>query len=118
MKFRPQFLREFVEFSDEDAADEADINAWWTGFGVSGEFHDKLVDFNLVWHREKRKLLVMQKHQKDPEIVTKLSSCLAYVFEFRKFSDSRWLSLAPCCRTLIASVSIGLEGIVCVVQKH
>ena len=48
-------------------------------------------------------------HQDDPEILAWLYDACMTVFRFKKYSTSRWLTVGCCCRTLIASLALGLH---------
>ena len=57
-------------------------------------------------------LWVAEEHRGDEDLFQKISVCMLSVFKFKKFTDSRWITLGECCRSLVASVSLGMQGLV------
>ena len=46
-----------------------------------------------------------------------IMSCLLGAWRFRKFTESRWLTIGTSCRTLVCGVVYGLYGLVARIQK-
>ena len=52
---------------------------------------------------------VSAQFRNDFDVVDRVTAILLHIFEFRKSSDSSWLSLGSSMRTLVASMVFGLE---------
>ena len=55
------------------------------------------------------------RHAYDGTVVERVCNVLLGVFRFKKFTDSRWVTLGDACRTLAAG-SLGLRGLVDLVR--
>ena len=53
--------------------------------------------------------MVATRHAADAQIHDRVTVALLHVWKFRKFSDSRWVTLGPSMRTLLASLLLGLK---------
>ena len=105
----PEFIETYLDFTDEHYVDNETLKAYWTAFGAKGDMHALLVDMNLWWTGEK--LAVPLRHQSLPDISERISKCLLYMLKYKKFSESRWLSIALVCRTLMVSLTVGLSSV-------
>ena len=56
--------------------------------------------------------MIHSKFKGDPKFMDKLTGLLLAIFRFRKFTESRWTSIGESSRTLVASVSVRLTGLV------
>jgi hypothetical protein len=52
-----------------------------------------------------------------PDVIETLSSALLGVWHFKKFSDSRWITVGCSCRTVIASLLTGLESLIAFIRE-
>ena len=82
----------------------------WVALGVDSEDADILADLQVKWDGER--LWVAEEHAGNKDLFQKISVCMLSVFKFKKFTDSRWITLGECCRSLVASVSLGMQGLV------
>lgn len=71
---------------------------------------DILVDLQVRY--ERGSLKIATKWENDPELPQLLMSILLKVWEWRRFSDSRWASLGASCRSLLAAFLLGLPDYV------
>ena len=67
------------------------------------------VELGICWDAASKSLNVSAQFRNDLDVVDRVTVILLHIFEFRKFSDSRWLSLGSSMRTLVASMVFGLE---------
>ena len=109
------FLEHKVSFTDADY-DEADVASFWTAFGAEGQWLDQLVELNPWW--ADGRLWISSKCKDWHDIDMKLSKTLLYIFKFRMFTESRWCTAGPACRALVASLAVGLGGLVDLIRKN
>ena len=53
----------------------------------------------------------------DRDLAESVSACLMSVWRFRKFSESRWLTLGTTCRTLVAAVATEFDNLFRYIQQ-
>ena len=82
----------------------------WVLLGLSPSLCDQLVDLELRW--EFGSLCVHARHRDDTTIIQRIEMILLMVWDFREWTDSRWLTLGPCCRSLRAATLLGLDSLV------
>ena len=100
------FLIDHVAFAVIDVARD-DLHSFWSALDVPPELCNLLADHGVLWQGDR--LHVGPAHQDDPEILSWLYDACMTVFRFKKYSTSRWLTVGCCCRTLIASLALGLH---------
>lgn len=100
------FVRGSISF-EEPMSDPQDSYHFWTSLGVDSEVAETLSDLNLHWCGNR--LCVSRSHENEPDIIKTICGCMLSVFRFRKFTDSRWLTLGDSCRGLVASLCLGLR---------
>ena len=104
-----QFIAEHVEF-DEDDFDEEACRRFWSVLGVSVELLPCIVEANPVW--KDAKLVVSERIKTTGCWVEKLSFLMFALFNFKKFTESRWLQQGPSNRNLSCALAVGLEQVV------
>jgi len=109
----PKFLIEHLAFSEKEYDWDA-VASFWRLLGAGPTMVETLADMNPWW--EGGKLWVSGALQADPDVVEKVSHALMYLIKWRKFSDSRWCTVGPCCRGLLGSLCVGLEAWVSMVR--
>ena len=109
----PQFLLEHLGFS-EDAYSWDAVASFWRVLGVGPDMVEMLADINPWW--ADGKLWVNGQLAADPDCVEKVSHTLLYLIKWRRFCDSRWCTVGPCCRTLLCGLCVGLEAWVAMVR--
>lgn len=90
--------------------DPQKVYAFWVNLGVDSETADTLADLNLWWHMGR--LQVDERRVSDPDLAEKVIGAMLSVFRFKKFTDSRWLTIGDSCRSLTAALHLGLAGLV------
>ncbi|CAE8616190.1 unnamed protein product, partial [Polarella glacialis] len=101
------WLQGKIEFEQWDGLD---IGELWSVLGVEPDWAERLTDMQVRWGGGLLK--VAPRYQSDPALIESLSACFLHIWAFRKFSDSRWISLGRSCRVLLASMVLGLEALV------
>lgn len=79
----------------------------WTALGLDADVAESPADMDLVWNG--KELLVSQRFQSDPSLIDAITSNMLAAFRFRKFSESRWLTVGESSRTLVAGLLLGLR---------
>ena len=86
-----------------------DVWGFWVSLGVEVTVAESLADLDLHWREGQ--LLVSEAHIDAGGVVERISDCLLYVLRFKKFTDSRWCTVGDSCRSLVASLCLGLQGL-------
>lgn len=108
MQHLGQWLSTRIAFDSWDDMD--DIQEFWVMLGLEPQWVQVLVSLQLRFHDGC--LRVAPAWQDDPKLCEVVSTCLLHVFRFKSFTESRWVSMGPVCRTLCASLALGLESLV------
>jgi hypothetical protein len=90
--------------------------ALWRTLGIETEVADVLVDLQLRWDPSARKLKVARRHMYSPTLSSDILAVMRTTWRFRSFSDSRWIGLGSCARTLASATLLGLEDLVTFVR--
>jgi hypothetical protein len=106
MQHLGQWMSTRIAFDSWD--DMPDIQEFWAMLGLEPQW--VLESLQLRWHDGC--LRVAPSWQKDPKLCELISATLLHVFRFKSFTESRWVSMGPACRTLCASLALGLESLV------
>jgi hypothetical protein len=94
----------------EGAVDEDEAFHFWAAFDVEPVVAETLARLGVWW--TDGKLQANSKAREEPQLVASICNAMLSVFRFRKFTDSRWLTVGDCCRSLAGGLALGLEGIV------
>ena len=106
------WLSSAVVFKEPPFSSEV-LQLVWSVLGLEPAVIEELVDLRVLYHDGH--LHVAPRYASDPDLTSRLSTCLLGVFHFQKYSDSRWLSLGPSMRTVVGSVLLGLDSLVAAV---
>ena len=90
--------------------DMPDIYEFWTLLGVAPEWVEVLTSLQLRW--QDGCLRVSPAWDGDPKLCELVSACLLHVFRFTVPTESRWVSMGQSCRTLCASLALGVDALV------
>ena len=104
-----QFIAQMVEF-DGDDFDPEKCRICWSVLVVSVEILPCVIEAGPVW--KDGKLFVSERIKTTGCWVQKLSFLLLALFNFKKFTESRWLQQGPSCRNLSCALSVGLDKVV------
>lgn len=105
VRFLPGWLRSVVVCEDTPEPWIADV---WRLCQSDPRRVESLVDFGVVWHDGKLK--VSARYQFDEALFNRLPVVYLETWQFEAFSDSRWVTLGPSLRTLLASLLLGLDA--------
>jgi hypothetical protein len=102
------WLASRVEFTDSDGGCSSELRAC---LQVDSKRATMLVDLQI--RSQNGKLLVARTHEHRPDVIDQITICSMYLWRFRKFSDSRWLSIGTSCRGgLLCAIMVGLPDFV------
>ena len=108
------FVNSAVAFSQE-SHDPQVVYEHWRALGVDDDAAEALADLSLRWAGGQ--LLISEAHRGSEGLLENVSSCMVCVFRFRKFSDSRWITVGQGCRSLLAGLGVGLRGLASVIRQ-
>lgn len=108
------FVSATLAFS-EAPWDRQELYSFWLGMGVDSSICDILADTNLHWGDGR--LWVGVRSEEPGALQEKVTTCLLAVFRFKQFTDSRWVTIGCSCRSLVASLLLGLGPLVDRVRK-
>lgn len=101
------FVQDNMEFVEEGPETHQDRVCFWTALGAEPNVAEELADLGLRWRDGH--LEVFRRHFGDPALVERITFVFFSLCRFRKFSDSRWTSMGPSCRTITALSCLGLR---------
>ena len=107
-RFLPAFISEKLYLSEEPY-DHHSVYSFWVTLGVESEVSDVLAAMNLHWSGGKLSVSVSQGLGNLHETI---AAAMLAVFRFKQFTDSRWITVGDSCRSLMASMALGLQGLV------
>lgn len=88
----------------------------WGLLGVDEDVLEVLLDLRVRWTGSA--LEVDAEHRESSSLFDELAACLLGVWKLRKFTESRWLSVGPCFRALLASELLGINDLVCRIRRN
>ena len=115
MKHLPAWVRGHVKFVDNSPRRD-DCYLVWTSLSVEPDIANLLADLRLRWSGSC--LEIHSDWQKDVEVYEHISYCILAVWNFRKFSDSRWLSVGTSSRSCIAACLLGLQSVLTFARRQ
>lgn len=82
----------------------------WTMLCMESEVADKLVALQLRCIGGR--IFVSEDFRDDPDVTEKIYEVMVLVFRWRRWTDSRWLSVGDSARSLLSSILLGIEALV------
>lgn len=95
---------------EDSAMDLADRSAMWNMLGLEGEWLDIILDLQLRFEGDHLK--VGLQHQGDPDLLNRIEVSILHLFKYRRFTDSRWVTLGSTGRSAVASMIVGVSSLV------
>lgn len=83
---------------------------FWLCLAVESDVCELLVDLD-VWV-DGDAIFVHESHKTSPALIETLTSCLLYIFKWKQYTDSRWLTIGSSSRSLCASAAAGIHLLV------
>ena len=91
----------------------------WTAMGVDPVLAEQLAsDMALHWDFELGALRVAADFRETKEAFEEIAGALMGIWNFRPFSDSRWVTVGLSCRSLVAGLMTGLPSLVEDIREH
>jgi hypothetical protein len=83
---------------------------FWLCMGVQPEWIDLVARFDPQWVAGR---LVVRESSRDGQSSDEdLAKCLLYLYKFKSYSESRWMTLGTSLRLFVAARAAGLDGLV------
>ena len=109
------FLREANIGFDHEPYNRDHVYEFWVALGVGGDVVETFVDVN-PWFSGGR-LWVSGEWEGNEELEENLSRMILYLLKLKRFTESRWCTIGPSCRALVACLACGLEFLVAIARK-
>lgn len=102
----PKFLAEHMTFHRE-GQDPDKVIMFWRALGIEADMVERVSEVNPWWANG---FLHVSAHlAEDVDVVEKVTFVIVYMTKWRRFCDSRWVTIGPSCRPLLWCLCIGLE---------
>ena len=105
-----RFVVKRLRFVPDDPIGHQHRYSYWVALGADSDAAEMLADLALWW--SDGALEVSDRHAASPELFQRVSLLMWTLCRFKDFTDSRWATMGPSCRTLIALLSLGLKALV------
>ena len=108
-----QHVGEFIMYNlafDPVDYDFDEVCAFWIAMGIHVDWVERIAELNPIWREGKLYVnarVRLQKNWRDEVAIV----CVC-IFKWRRFSESRWCGSATAGKSLLGSLSIGLEELV------
>ena len=114
IEYLPNWLLSTVVWTPEDRCPSPQYqDKLWQILGVDAELARIIAyDLKMHWDFKDKVLRIDESWQKHGKAMEEISGALLGVYHFRPFSDSRWVTIGCNCRTLVASLLLGLPSLV------
>ena len=99
----------------EDVAHRGFSQEFWASLCVEPVVLQDLVELGLRWCDGR--LQVYESAASSPDFMEKVTASILSVFRFKKFTDSRWCTIGESCRSIVAGLAIGLQGLVQMIRQ-
>ena len=105
-----KFLIKYLSFRPEGATTGAAAAWFWQVMGVEVDMMEAVLEVSPWWEGER--LWVNSELANDRGNLGKITTVLQYLFKWRKFTETRFLSVGSSCRGVVASLAVGLSALV------
>ena len=110
------FLTSSLAFAGEDHPGVDELFTMWTDVGLDAEEAQELADLGILW--KGGHVWVRADVHSQPNHIGRIHKAFLKTMQFRKFTESRWVTIGQCTRRLIASLLIGLPGLIELIKKN
>lgn len=94
----------------EAAASPEVLRSLWTMVGFAGDWVDHFVELELRF--DDGHLKVHPRWEADAQLPDMIMNAILFAWQWKKFSESRWMSLGASCQSLLGSLLLGLQDLV------
>ena len=112
-----QFVHQYVRYDDKHK-DDSERQLLWRCLGVPPDLLERLAHVDPRWDASKQVLLVSARVREDPDAFAEVRDRVAFLLQWRKWSDSRWAAVGPSSRLMLGSLVAGGEKIVAMLQQN
>lgn len=109
------FVLERLTFVDTKDPPQA-AYSFWVSLGIESSVAEELADLGV--RMVSSRLTVHSAHRGSADLVQRLTSCMIYIFCWRQFVETRWMTVGVVSRALIASLSIGLAELIEMISQQ
>ena len=99
---------------DDSLFDNDVVRAFWSAMGIRADLLDSIVALNPRWDGIHVHVAMPCA---DGAAFDRIVSLFLLVSNWRRFTDTRWAGTVPACRSLVGSLSIGLDGLVAMTRS-
>ena len=99
---------------DDTLHDCFEVSQFWVNLGVDAGVAEILGNLNPRW--VDGRLRICTRLVPSGQLHEQICYCLAAVARFRSFTDSRWLTIGDCCRSLLCQFFVGIACLGCLGQ--
>lgn len=103
------WLSKRVRFVDTSGVDDEEVATLWRALGVDEDWLPTYVLFKPVWRDGRLEVSDAVRDRK--AVMEDLRSLCLHAYRFKKTSGSRWCTLGQSCRTIMASIQLGLRDL-------
>jgi hypothetical protein len=112
-KYLPMWVPTVLEYRDWDFPD---AHVLWNCLGLPPKIVDLLLTLQIRFLDGR--LFIAERFRHDSDRFNLIATVLLAVFKWRTWSDSRWVVLGESSRSLVASLVVGLRGLVTFVRTQ
>ena len=109
----PLFLSTHLARREEPIEQEEAIDFWRT-VGVEASMLELVAEVHPLWENG---FLFVSSNLEEASVIEKVSHVLLYLCKWRRYTDSRWATIGPACRTLVWGLLVGLDKWVALTRK-
>ena len=100
------FIVNHLHFEDANL-DTQELYIFWVALGVSSSTAEELSSMQLRW--QDQRLCIATHMLEEESVLERVTSCFLAIWRFKAFTDSRWCTVGDSCRSLVASLALGME---------
>ncbi|CAK0909364.1 unnamed protein product [Prorocentrum cordatum] len=115
MRWMPLLVASIDVVPAEECLPEETLRALWGVLGVPGVLLEELVGWRLCCVGGKLQATTAV-HGDVPDFFDRISYCIASLWKFTKFSESRWVSVGWACKRVACAILSGVDIVVRAVQ--
>lgn len=116
-RFAELHIMKSVVYADPTGAD-GDRSVFWSALGVPATMLEFVLVVDSRWDFERKVLRVRESLEHDAEGLQRLAAVVGFFLQWRNWSDTRWAGVGPAARLFVASLFIGLDALVALVDHE
>ena len=114
----PWLLKIVTFVAEKELPHDEELRLVWTALNLDPEIVQTLVELKLVWDPANATLKVGRAWASHPDLMEKLSGALLSAWEFKLFTESRWMTIGLSSRIMVASILLGLKSLVSYIRRE